>query len=735
MPKLLWVAMPLLLAAAALALAWWRGRLLPRPVLNAWLSLLLLAYLVGTAALGLFWVAAQQLPVFDWHYLFGYATVLLVAVHLVFNLRSAWRVLRRPASPRRPPAAARNADAETARRRPVLAAVAGATAAASLGFWFGRRQGQGEVAWDGDAHAGPSAAVRRSSATAAMSDATGVAGAEGATDTTDRGLKLVEHYHAMSSHTRGRLWQQAPPVAWGAAPPPHKPWPAGAVRLALPTSGTAAAPGLAALGTVLWHGAGISAQRGGLALRASPSSGGLFSTELYVIARRVPGLAPGAWHYRPEAQALLRVGDARRNGVAEKLADGLADGLAGDPDALLVATAVFRRTGHKYRDRCYRYVLADLGHALENLRVAAAALRWPAVLLSRFAEAELAVALAIADEAEEGVLAVIRLGAADGAPASAAPNAAAPSAPAEAAAPLAAADATLRSSRNAAAPLRVPSAATPSRMPSAAWPAGGSSAASPSAEATTPPAAAPRRFGPAVGLDREASRPLALGATAALHRASSLRKLPAASSGAPRAASAAPAGPPGLPLPRVTPAQADPLATIARRRSVRRFAATPLPLPALSAVLQALMLDRPALLSAAVRADVVVNAVDGLAPGAYRYRPPDHALLPRRSGDLRAAARAAALDQDVIGDAAAVLVLSIDRATLAADASGAARGYRHAFLEAGLVGERLYLEAVARGLGACAVGAFHDDEAAALVAADPAREWVVHFAALGPLTA
>ena len=89
----------------------------------------------------------------------------------------------------------------------------------------------------------------------------------------------------------------------------------------------------------------------------------------------------------------------------------------------------------------------------------------------------------------------------------------------------------------------------------------------------------------------------------------------------------------------------------------------------------------------------------------------------------------------MIGDAAAVLVLSIDRAALAADASGAARGYRHAFLEAGLVGERLYLEAGARGLGACAVGAFYDGEAAALVALDASREWVVHFAALGPLDA
>ena len=42
--------------------------------------------------------------------------------------------------------------------------------------------------------------------------------------------------------------------------------------------------------------------------------------------------------------------------------------------AVIVATAVFRRTGHKYRDRSDRCVLADLKPALENLRLAAAAL-------------------------------------------------------------------------------------------------------------------------------------------------------------------------------------------------------------------------------------------------------------------------------------------------------------------------------------------------------------------------
>jgi nitroreductase len=78
-----------------------------------------------------------------------------------------------------------------------------------------------------------------------------------------------------------------------------------------------------------------------------------------------------------------------------------------------------------------------------------------------------------------------------------------------------------------------------------------------------------------------------------------------------------------------------------------------------------------------------------------------------------------------------VFVLTIDRAAFAADPAGPARGYRHAFLEAGMVGERVYLEAGARALCVCAVGAFYDDEAAKLIAVDPAIEWPLHFVAVG----
>ncbi len=153
-------------------------------------------------------------------------------------------------------------------------------------------------------------------------------------------------------------------------------------------------------------------------------------------------------------------------------------------------------------------------------------------------------------------------------------------------------------------------------------------------------------------------------------------------------------------------------AVIAARRSIRRFAKTPLALADLSGVLAAMVgSGTPQILSSAVRVHVVAHAVAGLVPGAYHYDAASHALQPRRAAaqphterTLRAASQAAALDQDVIGDAAVVFVLTLDRAEFSADAVGPARGYRHAFIEAGLIGERVYLEAGARGLGACAVG-------------------------------
>jgi SagB-type dehydrogenase family enzyme len=633
MPKILWVALPLLLALAGV-LAWrllrrqWPSRL----ALNVVSSLLLLTYVGTTAALGIFWVANQQLPVFDWHYLFGYATVALLVLHLTFNLRMVWRYLTGKVRPAGIPTPSGLPARPSAARRVWLSLALGGLAS-GIAYWLGLRQGRSELRIDVSATVTEDLPAARSAA-----------------------MQLVERFHHVTSHSRTGVLRRAAGSEWGTAPPPFKRY-AEAPRLPLPPAQATpraaalddgARPDAAMLGTVLWHTAGVTQSRGPLRLRAAPSSGALFSTELYVLARQVDGLGPGMWHYDAEHHAL----HALDHGPTPPSAMGLPhDAALAAAPVLLVATAVFARTGRKYRDRTYRYVLADLGHALENLHQAAAAVGLAALWAEAFDEARVAARLHL-DENREGVLALAGL-----------------------------------------------------------WPA------------TTRPATSGTWRHPALQpLPLDSNLP-AEGLTAAMHRATSLR-LDEASTAHPPAEEE----PPPSEAPFIRP---DTLALIARRRSLRRFAPTPLTLDSLGGLLNGLGLGHPAL-SASLRLDVVVHAVDGLRPGSYRYEPGTRHLRWRPTAVTgRAASRSAALDQDVVGDAAAVLVLSLDRTQLAADPRSPARAYRQAFLDVGRVGERAYLEAQARGLGACAVGAFYDDEASALVGRDPSREWVVHFMALG----
>ncbi len=691
MDKLAWVLLPVALGAAVVAWRVWRGRPLSRQVLNAGSSLLLLAYLAVTAGLGIFWVANQHLPVFDWHYLFGYVLVALVLLHLAFNLRTLLAHLRWRAPP-----------AVVAARRPVLGGVGllGLAVAGGLGYWLGLRHGRTELllpasaasaATSGDAAAGhgtprsaavESAAVERAAVERAVAGSAAAAGA------------LVEQFHALSSLSRAGTMRRAPSVDWGDAPPPFKPVQAGRT-LALPPPQARVAPkatlDAAALGVLTWHTAGVSLVRGGIHFRTAPSSGALFATELYLAVRQVGGVAPGLWHYDAQAHRLQRLGAATPDGSAIGR-PGLA--WPDDAAAAVIATAVFRRSGRKYGDRAYRYMLADLGHALENLRVAAAVQGLPIVLQRRFDGAAVAAALGI-DEAEEGVLMVALLAPPGVAPATLEPPAAGWVVPPQprGAAPLGITDAVHR--------------ATSLRLAGAAAGAGGTAGTSKLSAASVPSA-------PNASKPPNASNP------------SSPPRPSLVDDGAGHAGGGA------RPLPAVAAHRADPLLLIVQRRSRRRFAAAAPVLHDIGAVLAA-MAAVPPQLSAAVRIDLLSLAVEGLPTGAWRYRPQAHALqpLPVAGEGLRRRARSAALDQDVIGDAAAVLLLALDRASVAADPDGFARGYRHAFLEAGLAGERAYLEAGARGLAVCGVGAFFDGDAAALIAADPAREWVVHFVALG----
>jgi SagB-type dehydrogenase family enzyme len=601
-PKIAWVLSPLALYGLYLAVAALRGRLPARQSVNIQTSLLLIAYLLSTAGLGIFWVANQQLPVFDWHYLFGYCTVLLVSVHLFFNLPLVARWLRGPQR-------AHAAIGGSFSAAKVLLAV-GLLGAA---FFLGTRQRANDFA------------QHMAGAALPAGDAVG----------------MLIRFHEFSSDSRRSVFTRAPGIEWGAPPPVFKSYPdARHVRL---ERGSVGAPGLSAawrtvaprsrplglaeLGDILYLSAGVTARRGGNALRAAPSSGALFSSELYVLARRIEGLPAGVYHYDPEQHRLDVVG-------ALPAVTGAP--AADDADAVVVATSIFRRTGYKYRDRAYRYVTADTGHLLENLRVAARAAGMHARLEAAFDEMQLARTVGV-DGIEEGVLAVMDL-----------------------------------------------------------------------RRAEDPQPASGTRF-----VSQPVGPMTALGLTGTVHQATSLRQI----------TSSIASGWTALPPPQE--ATMPVRRAITERRSQRRFSADRVPLAALSSILADLA--QPPQLSDAVRIHVVVNRVDGLAPGVYRYAGP-RMLEKVRGGDFAAAAQSAALSQEVIGGAAVVLILSAEREPMLGQG---ARGYRHGFLEAGMIGERWLLGAVARGLAACPVGAFYDDEAAALIGVDRQRQWVLHFAALG----
>lgn len=105
---------------------------------------------------------------------------------------------------------------------------------------------------------------------------------------------------------------------------------------------------------------------------------------------------------------------------------------------------------------------------------------------------------------------------------------------------------------------------------------------------------------------------------------------------------------------------------------------------------------------------VGTNGVTGLADGVYRYNPVKHQLENVLKGDLRSDLADAALGQDWVREAPVNIVIAAvyERTT----GRYGDRGIRYVHMEAGHVGQNLYLQAEARGLGVVVVGAFHDDQ-------------------------
>jgi len=105
---------------------------------------------------------------------------------------------------------------------------------------------------------------------------------------------------------------------------------------------------------------------------------------------------------------------------------------------------------------------------------------------------------------------------------------------------------------------------------------------------------------------------------------------------------------------------------------------------------------------------LVAANIKGLPQGVYKYIPKNHSLRNVFAGDKRTAIYGAALKQNAIQEAAALIVMAAvyERTSF----KYGARAERYVHMEVGFIGENICLQGAALGIGTVMIGAFQDEE-------------------------
>lgn len=156
------------------------------------------------------------------------------------------------------------------------------------------------------------------------------------------------------------------------------------------------------------------------------------------------------------------------------------------------------------------------------------------------------------------------------------------------------------------------------------------------------------------------------------------------------------------------------------RRSIREFEDKPLTIDQLSQILWAAQgISYPpdefrtapsagATYPLEVYVVIGENGVEGLKAGIYHYLPKRHAIELRIEGDFRERLYRACLFQSwVLKAPVNIVITAVYRRTTRIYGE---RGIRYVHFEVGHVGQNIYLQATALGLGTVAIGAFYDEE-------------------------
>ncbi len=386
--------------------------------------------------------------------------------------------------------------------------------------------------------------------------------------------------------------------------------------------------------------------------RSVPSAGALYPVEIYIAGTGIPGLPTGLFHYDIQGFSLQQL---RGEEASALMAQTLAIPRSENSWVSFILSGIFFRSSWKYRKRAFRYVMLDTGHLVDNLVSALAFAGLSCLVRYDFVDERLCSLVGL-DRLKEACFAMVnvRLG---------------------------------RQLNNTEGGVSPPEPMVPDP------------------EIT--------------GASRVSSHEVTYDAVKQIYFTSSeCLKGRCPDNRMPRFT---------LPEPRqwfpvrqqgVEGFGADYVGVVQGRRSRRNFVGEPIPVMSFMRLLWLMGATSSSEISVKpglppVTTGFLVGNVEGFDPGFYRLSGEDRRYGLLKSGSFVEQMAGICLDQLWLANAGALFLFMANLKAL--DDCCGARGYRYAMLEAGVLGQRLYMGSTALGLGCCGIGAFYDNEARELL--------------------
>lgn len=172
--------------------------------------------------------------------------------------------------------------------------------------------------------------------------------------------------------------------------------------------------------------------------------------------------------------------------------------------------------------------------------------------------------------------------------------------------------------------------------------------------------------------------------------------------------------------------------TIKERRTVRSFTSRPLKQDQFSQLLWAAqgITEKRGYLRAAASAGALYpmdlyalagqDTVEGIKPGIYHYAVEGHSITLLLEGDVRKEVANASLYQTWMAEAPVSFLITAEYSRITGKYGK--RGIQYALVEAGHIGQNIFLQAEGLGLGAGIVGAFRDEAVVQVTGIPPSHE-------------